>query len=187
MSGATSIPLAFIALFSDGTHQKEFFAILAYVALLVLVFGIGRKNVSLQAQLDDRAKRKETEGKLGDYHMKLTDRVRIIKAMWYYEYANKYEASYRRTVFDPDTQALLDEIEAFLTLNIKGASVAKFRDLAGLKLTPVEGPSDSSGLMFKHQHWQAVIDNLNCRAIQLMEIIDKYSENKAKLSDKSSF
>jgi len=178
MSGATSVPFAFIALFSDGTHQKEFFAILAYVALLVLVFGIGLKNTKLQAQLDDRAKRKETEGKLGDYHMKLTDRIRTIKAMWYYEYANKYEASYRQTVFDPDTQVLLDEIEAFLTQSIKGASVAIFRDITGLKLTPVEGPSDTSGLLFKHQHWQAVMDYLNYRAIQLMKIIDKYSENK---------
>ncbi len=40
---------------------------------------------TLQTQFDDRVKRKKTEGELGDYHMKLTDRVRAIKAMWYYE------------------------------------------------------------------------------------------------------
>jgi hypothetical protein len=49
MSGALSIPFAFIALFSNGKPQIAFFAILAYCALWVMVFRMAMKIHKLES------------------------------------------------------------------------------------------------------------------------------------------
>jgi len=128
---------------------------------------------TLQTQLDDREKRLKIEEALGDYHLLILSRVREIERMGSFEFTNKNAESYTREVFDPDTQKLLNEVEAFLGTKIKGASIATFRDPAGRPPTPTKSQSD-----FKGNYWQAVIDHLKHRATQLMKIIDKYTENK---------
>jgi hypothetical protein len=73
------------------------------------------KNKTLQAQLDNRAKRKEVEEKLGRYHIQIMNRAHAIQSMRYAEYEKKYGETFWKDEPDPDTAALLDEIHSHHT------------------------------------------------------------------------
>jgi ABC-type nickel/cobalt efflux system permease component RcnA len=180
MSGATSIPLAFVALFSDGTYQKESFAILAFLALWVCVIRTAWKSEQLQARLDERAKHREDERRLVDYHAKIGNRVHEIRNMYDSAYAKKYKQDYLEGRMDADSLALLDDIAKFLGSEIGPASTLDFWNRDNVKLTPVAVKDEDS---FKTRHWQHCMDWLNHYATQLETITRKYAETKAKINE----
>ena len=136
---------------------------------------------TLKKQLNDRAKKLEIEGSLGIYHTMLTNRVREIRDLGIYSYNKKYEESCQKGNIDPDTMSLINEVDVFLFSNIKGASKAIFWDRTKIVLTPV---SNSNPYSWEERHWYAVMDTLKHHAIQLMKIIDKYTDSKGDKSRK---
>jgi hypothetical protein len=138
---------------------------------------------SLQAQVNDREKRKAAEVKLGGYYRALVRRVDEIRKMYFPEYSQKYQDAYSRGNFDPDTQVLLDEIQAFLDSSVGGAFTAVFNDRSGFKETPVAGFGEGVSVALSAQmlelnqqqkHWHLITDRLNHYAAQLMKVIEQY-------------
>lgn len=54
MSSVPSIPLAFLALFSNGTHQKWWFALSAIIALWIFAISVVVKNHQLTEKLEQK-------------------------------------------------------------------------------------------------------------------------------------
>jgi len=142
---------------------------------------------NLKTQLDDRTKRLENEEKLGNLHQHLLNRASQIRKMGASEYCQKHAESYQKEILDPDTKLLLDAVETFLEKEIKGASLAIFRNPENFKETPVErlnsatsGPMAEVAFKFytKELYKQRVIDRLNHWASNLMKIIENKGENK---------
>src|ERR1019366_8721177 len=116
---------------------------------------------------NDRVKQKEIEKKLGDYHERIGKRVAEITRMSQYNYIPKYKESYEKRVFDSDTAVLLDEIAAFLVLNVEGAARSIFLDEGNMKLPMSSGPID-----LERAYWVGVVCMLEHRGRQLMKVIE---------------
>ena len=131
--------------------------------------------------------RAENETKLKHYRSLLRSRAGEIQKMAFQEYKAKYLDSYNRSVFDPDTQAMLNEINSFLGSAIKGVAVDTFNSQERLKRTPaLDFRSDTvnSHTMAlevelteasKYQH--LVLDRLNHYEAMLTKVISEYYES----------
>jgi hypothetical protein len=136
----------------------------------------------LKALLDDRAKKLENKETLGTLHQRLLGRAREIRQMFDSDYCKKYADNKRDGVIDSDTDILLRAVEQFLEQEIKGASVARFRNPENFKATPVEKPDYSGmrGQMIEvatrlyddRLYWQWATDYLKYMASNLMNIIE---------------
>jgi hypothetical protein len=129
-----------------------------------------RKIQNLEAQLDDRKRKKQIETRLGDFHIRLRDRWFEIQGLSASAYVNKYEQSYSGKALDPNSHTLICEIDDFLSSEVRGASVAIWRDTTGLKSAPVRSVADVVLPMERYQ--QFGLDIIGHRAKQLMRIIE---------------
>lgn len=129
----------------------------------------------LRQELDDRAKRKDLANKLGDYHLVLSRRIREIKEMYCFQYAEKYPENFENSTLDPDTTALLEEIKVFLGIFTDKSLVAIYENKTGFQKTDINQSMDWQ-FRAKEGYWQGALDVTQHKANQLMKIIEKWVE-----------
>jgi hypothetical protein len=163
MSGAISIPFAFLALCLSNVAAKTWFAVLAYLGMGVYAIATTRQNYKLKEQSgskadgkgggdDSKQRRKKILDKLGDYRLKLKERMCELDRMHPNAFAEQTELVSKP--FDGSTENLLNEIYAFIESNVGSAAREDFTDLQHMDRTPIEGIGTNS---IYHPHWQSAI------------------------------
>ena len=135
MSGAISIPFAFLAIFVDMSHPhpKETFEIIAFVALWIFAvrtawanykmiesrlqlqladekFSIERQKMedqiqSLTSRLDDREKRKKLKDALAGYRITIQNLTSQLHGISYYTYKEEIRQTFERDYLETENSA----------------------------------------------------------------------------------
>jgi hypothetical protein len=186
-AGAASMAFAVLKWIPDWLPLLVISAALLFVCMVIRGHNLNQAEKQAdqaKKQAEKQAKQAEDKSKLVDYHRALLHRANEIQKMYFSEYEEKYPDAYGHSAFDPDTQRLLDGIQASLYSAFGDAFVAIFNDFAAFKKTPVSGFGDVAGMALdataleltqQEKHWRLVIDRLNHHAVQLMEIIKQTS------------
>ena len=199
MSGAASIPLAFIALFFQGEPQIMF-ALLAFVGVWVFAAGVIIRNKKLinihneevkvlnakigNIQEQTISKRQEIRNRLADYLLKIEDRAAKIGKMRHDDYAESIEdkpftgeqttdiLKFRRNVQklkDAKSIDLAAEVYEYIKIHIGEDKAKLFTSKTGMVIRQ-RGQFEGLGEIYADKK-NEYVDLLNHWAKNLQEII----------------
>jgi hypothetical protein len=106
------------------------------------------QNQALQAQIDDSAKRKSINAKLGEFHQQLQNRVDAIKGLKPIDYYRQYQSDYDKSILDHDSQLLIDKIAAFVQEHFGWSAGHDLQQIVTMKL--ISGETEG------HYHFKSI-------------------------------